>query len=276
MANALTLKEKRDSLKSLLIQNEEDLRNALPQYLDPKQMIRAVLTACTKTPKLLECSRTSVAIAVLNACECGLPVDGYHAHLIPYGKDAVFVPDYKGLVALAHGCGITVHADVVYEADEFLDERGLEPKLVHRPFMSMRPAEKEERRKKANEGRGEMIAAYAVATLPDGRKVITVMYADEIRKVQAVSKSSSSPSSPWQRWPDTMWIKTVVKRLLKMVPRDRRMTAAMMRDDEAEIGQVNVGQDVDLRMGTLYPPQNDDATEAAAPEPELEAEPQPS
>jgi len=193
------------------------------------------MTCCSKNPDLLSCDEKSFFLSVLAAAQAGLPLDGYHAHLIPYGREATFVPDYKGLTALASGNGIAIHADVVMSNDYFLDERGLDPRLVHKPFVALTPGERQDLGL-VDESSPTMRAAYAVATMPNGLKTHVVMYADDIDKRRKFAPGSSHPKSPWVKWPKEMWKKTVIKAVLKRVPRDPRLMRAIQIDDSLECG----------------------------------------
>ena len=192
-----------------------------------KRMVQIALNATHKQPKLLDCTPETIAISLLNACETGLEPDGYHAHLIPYGKTCQFIPDYKGLIQLALINRVVIDAYVVYENDAFEYVLGSNPKIEHAPAL---------------EDRGEMKCAYAIARTHDGQTKFVVATKDDIEKRRKQSASSSKSDSPWKKWPEEMWKKTAVKMLMKFVPRSKnprhsdQLTAAIRHDDDAERG----------------------------------------
>src|SRR5690606_10332500 len=135
---------------------------ALPKHLTPERLARVALTAISSNPRLLECTKESLALALIEAGQLGLEPNGVmgQAYLVPYfnGKtkkyEAQFQVGYRGLIDLARRSGevTKVEARAVREGDYFEYEYGLTPQLVHRPDPS---------------GQGEMTHVYAIAWLRD-------------------------------------------------------------------------------------------------------------
>jgi len=55
---------------------------ALPQHMTPDRFARVALTALTKTPKLLDCTRESLLRCLMDCSQLGLEPDGRHAHFV--------------------------------------------------------------------------------------------------------------------------------------------------------------------------------------------------
>ena len=230
MSTALTpaqnaVSNKREAIRSMLTKCTDKLEEALRgTILTPQKMLVVAMTAVAKSPKLLDCTPVSVALAVQMAAEAALPVDGYHAHLIPYGTTCQLIIDYKGLVRLAEDGGVHIDPYVVYEKDVFQYELGINPILRHIPSDE--------------EDRGPLKCAYAVATHADGFKRFIVMSRRDILKRKAASRSSGGKDSPWTNWEEEMWKKTVVKQISKLISRTARMDSAVMNDDLVDTGKT--------------------------------------
>lgn len=86
------------------------------------------------------------------------------------------------------------------------------------------------------EDRGEAIGAYAIAILPDGKRLCKVMSKSDIEKIKVMSKGAKSEYSPWnatasdpEKW---MWKKTAVKQLAKLLPKTEELNQAIALDNE--------------------------------------------
>lgn len=204
-------------------------------------------------PKLQECSPESVIKAVWNLASVGLtlnPVLGL-AYLTPRfvgGKvECVLMPSYKGLQKLAQETGVVkkVESRLVYEGDEFDVTFGTRPDIIHKPC-----------------GKKETItAAYAVATLDNGEIQFEVMTKGELEEIRGLSDSWKAleagkvKSAIWKDHEGEMCRKTVIKRLLKYLPKveSSRLVEAIKldnRDYKASSDQKNYIETL-LRSSTL-------------------------
>jgi len=190
----------------------EGSRNQLAAYLPDKTQVDRFIALARKAiidnPDVAECSTVSV-LKALGACAAsGLQLDGKFSSLIvrksKQGKPtATWDPSYRGLTSLALESGhvIDAHSQVVRDGDEFLVELGSEPKLVHRPAL---------------DGKGVVIAAYAVAKLRGGGTVHEVLTKTDLEKIRA--QSPAGEKGPWNGWADEMSKKSAMRRLLKRLP----------------------------------------------------------
>jgi recombination protein RecT len=242
---------------------------------------RAVLTF-SRSPKLQACSADSFVRCVLEAAELGLAIDGRLGHAVPFNNkvkdadgverwrmEATFIPDYRGLVAVAKRGGLIrdVRADVVCQNDHFEARRdGDRDILIHRRDLRQK--------------RGPIYAAYTIVVLPDSTWRHELMDQEELDKVRSRSKSYSAekPSGPWVTDEAEMCKKTVVKRALKLYTEDpalRRALDADDRDVDLELPPSVAGLPTPARpapaaAGPRLDPARDDAT---LPDSELGREP---
>lgn len=195
---------------------------ALPKHLKPDRFVRVALTAFTKNPKLLQCTKESLLSCLLDLSQMGLEPDGRKAYLIPFNdKDkgtivCTLIVDYKGLVDIARRSGeiADIHADVVCENDKFEYNFGTDSKLVHVPAVS---------------NRGKVTQIYSFVRLKDGSSSFEVMNIDEIEKVHARSKSADK--GPWKTDWNEMAKKTVFRRHSKWLPvSNERLNVALEKD----------------------------------------------
>lgn len=218
--------DKHDMVRGLLAANARTITASLPKGMDYARLCRLALNCAVRNPYLLECQPQSFMLAVVNCAEMGLePGPQNHVALVPYKGVVQAQPQYQGLMELARRSGAISYfdAEVVREGDEFLYERGLEPRLVHRPKV----------------GYGNPWShVYAVAHFRDGGKVFRVMDRDEVLATGRARSASvkGGRSSPWDTDEEAMARKTVIKRLLKMCPTTPEIAAAMDADDAAETG----------------------------------------
>lgn len=198
MSNTLA---KPTDLKSLI--NSESMRDqfarALPKHLSADRFCRVAITSLSRTPKLQECTPESFMKCLLDLSAMGLEPDGRRAHLIPYGKEATLVIDYKGLVELVRRSGdvAKIHADVVCENDTFEHSMG---EVKTHTYDLRKP-------------RGEAYAAYAQVTLKDGSVQAEIMSKADVEKIR--NKSRAGQSGPWKDHWEEMAKKTAFRRLTK-------------------------------------------------------------
>jgi recombination protein RecT len=217
-------KAKPTGLKQILSSDamRDQFAAALPKHLTPDRFVRVAITALTRTPKLASCSQESFFKCLLDLSAMGLEPDGRRAHLIPYGKDATLVIDYKGLVELVRRSGdvAKIHADIVCENDHFNHQLG----------------EVKEHTFDLKKDRGEPYAAYAQVTLKDGSVQAEIMSKADIEKIRA--KSRAGKSGPWVDHWEEMAKKTAFRRLSKWLTLSPEIQTAISKADEYEFPQM--------------------------------------
>jgi recombination protein RecT len=228
-----------NSVKALLNASKDAIASRLPRHLTADRMLKVALTSINKTPKLLECSRESLMMSIMQAAELGLEPGGAlgEGYLIPYNckvKDAdgkerwqqqcQFIPGYRGLIALARRSGqiVSLEAHVVHTKDTFACQLGLNPSLEHTPAWEETDP-------------GALRFVYAVAKLKDGGTQFEVMSKVQVEAIRGRSKAGTF--GPWVTDYEEMARKTVVRRLFKYLPVSVEMAQALEVQASAEAGE---------------------------------------
>jgi len=204
---------------------------ALPRHMTAERLARIALTEVRKTPALAKCDQASFLGAIMQCAQLGLEPGGAlgHAYLLPFENrrkgitEVQFIVGYRGMIDLARRSGqiLSIEARVVYEADRFDVQLGLDSNLVHVPAWDV--AE-----------RGPLRFVYAVAKLKDGGTQFEVMSRLEVEKVRA--KSRAANNGPWVDHYEEMAKKTVIRRLFKYLPVSIELATAVGLDEQAEAG----------------------------------------
>lgn len=206
------------------------LDDVLQQQISRDRFARIVLGAFRTTPKLMECSRASLASALLNAAALRLEPNGPtgEAYLIPYKDQCQFIIGYRGLLTLARRSGqiVEVTAQVVRDGDEFEYEFGSNRVLRHKPAIGER---------------GDITMVYAYAHLKDGGFAFEVMNVSEVEALRA--RGNERGHSPWKTDWEAMAKKTVLRRLCKLLPMSIELAHAVDADTVEEPETMEVEND---------------------------------
>lgn len=216
MANEVV---KQDAVIKFMSKMDEAIQSALPTHVVKSAFCRAVQTALRKNPKLMQCTPASLGSAISDSAQFGLII-GLTGHLVPYGKEATLLIDYKGLLDMAYRNErvASIDCDVICENDEFSYTKGDKPNLTHKPNLRER---------------GKPYAAYAIAWLKDSdRPIFVVLSNDEIEKVRDSSRAGKS--GPWVDWWEEMAKKTALKRLCKIIPKSIELQSALSFERQQE------------------------------------------
>lgn len=219
----------------------------LPPGVDCDRFIRTVMTVVRMQPELLEADRTSLLGACMLAAKDGLNPDGKEATIQIYNKKvkgpngdtwikiAQYMPMVRGLLKQLFNTGLiaTIDAAAVYEKDQFIFERGDNPRLVHTPYMGA-------------EHPGNVVAAYAVVHMKDGEIKREVMPRRDIEKIREESKAKDGPG--WTKWYDQFAIKAVLKRIYKQLPASSEAMDRIIKHDNDALG-IEFQQQVISRGG---------------------------
>lgn len=229
----------------------KDIASALPQDVSPEKFIGVLMVNIE--PKIAEAvvkdSQTEASFrrAITSAASDGLLLDGREAVLSPANKNfgtrdnpewhvvVNYMPMASGLVQLMFRAGISIRANVVYEKDTFNYQLGDDERIEHIP---------------ADGERGRLTKTYAIARVagyPDPFR--EVMSRADIEPIMRASKTvkkdrdgnvlknedgSPKMSGPWLAFESEMWRKSVIRRIIKRLPRTANMTMlerALKADD---------------------------------------------
>lgn len=201
-----------------------------------KKEVSFALQHVSKNKMLTNADGATVMQSILNVVQVGLSLNpvlklGY---LVPrYDRQSrksicAFEPSYQGLVKLATDSGsvVSVASHLVYENDHFEVSYGTNESVEHKPTFK---------------NKGEIIAVYAVATLPDGSKMVDVMDMQEVEDIRersdsyAAFKAEKIKSCVWVSDFGEMARKTIIRRLFKYIPKTEtfeRVAEAIKYDEE--------------------------------------------
>lgn len=211
------LTTKRD-LKSLINSDtmREQFARALPAHLNAERFCRVAITALTRTPKLMDCTPESMMRCLLDLSAMGLEPDGRRAHLIPYGKEATLIVDFKGLAELVMRSGLvsSIHADKVCDGEVFVVDRG---EIKSHVIDYTKP-------------RGAAFAYYCLVKFKDGGEKSEVMTKDEVDAIR--KRSRAGTSGPWVTDFDEMAKKTVFRRCSKWLQLSPEIRDALEKDGD--------------------------------------------
>lgn len=244
---AVAKKDEGKSLQAQLFEMERQFQLAMPKGVEAVQLIRDVMTCMRQTPKLALCDAPSILGAAMTCAQLGLrPGVGAlgHAWILPFydnkakGQKAQLIIGYKGYVELGHRSDriASLHSRIVYANDMFDIEYGAaEDKWVHRPNL--------------DGPRGDAKLFYAVGRLANGgyslTDPMTVADMQQHRDRFAMAKYQGEVIGPWRDHFDSMGKKTMLLRLMALMPKSTEIQRAMDND-----GSVRV----DLSAGAIDTP----------------------
>ena len=217
------------NLPALIAQSKPKLAELLPPGHDVDRVIRLARLAVHRNPYLLKCDPVSVIEAIMHAGQLGLEI-GRLAHIVPFKGKAQMIPDYKGLIHLAMASDkvLKIEARLVYAGEAFSVMEGTQAGITHVPTMTAEARDD-----------ADIVGAYAVATLAASGVTATLhewMPRGEVEKIRAISQTGNKAHSPWTNFYGAMAKKTVLKRLLKMLPQDPAVGVAVELDNRYETG----------------------------------------
>lgn len=220
---------------ALIRQHKKAIAALMPEGYTVGRLQALVWHAFKDTPRLNQCAPLSVLGCAMEAAKLGLEPNTtqQHCFLIPYGGECQFVIGYRGLLHLIRRGGEVSDAEatLVYSEEKFSMYRHPETLrwvVEHEPILG--PVD-----------RGYPVGGYSIAHFTDGRppsaRPHTQGDLDQIREFAlAKAKNSDNPELPWNKWPDQMFLKTMLKRHAKTLPMPDPVRVAIDRDNEAEAG----------------------------------------
>ena len=214
-----------------------------------KRFYQTFSICLAQEPKLATCTRASLIGAMLEIATLRLePGVLGEAWPIPFRNtrknvfEAVVIIGYKGLMKLARNTGAVgkIDSEVVFEKDDFDWLKGTQQ------FLKFR--------KSPDQQRGPMVAAWAQAEILLANGAVSdqfeVMLGYEITKIRDGAPSARAATSPWKTDEESMWRKTVLRRLCKFLPSDAesRLGRAVAIDELLDAGK---SQDLGSRAPDL-------------------------
>ncbi len=205
----------------------------LPKHVTVERFMRSVVLAAAKNPAVMTCDRSSLFLAVNQACQLGLDCSGTlgSAYLVPFKGSVQLIPGYRGLIDLCKRSGevSSIYAHTVHEKDKFEIELGSQQKITHIPYTGGE--------------RGEVVSAYAVAVLKDGATQFDFMTRHDVDAIRR--RSRAGQAGPWTTDFAEMAKKTVIRRLVKYLPISTDLERAIeIEDRDADLNAIEVMDDV--------------------------------
>lgn len=233
MEKALTLFEKKNSLRDFLVRNKQSITEAIPSFMSTERLIGQLFTTINTNPALLDATPRSLIGALLYAGSLGLePGPLGLLYLIPFKNknkqtvEVTVIPGYKGLVQLARRSGqvARINTGVVWEGDEFEFEVGPNAYLRHKPNP--------EREDFGAFKEVQWVYAYYSLKGIDGIE-LCVMSRNNI-EWHRKKYSKAAQSGPWVDVWDQMSMKTALRKLLKLAPMATDTQSVIVMDELAE------------------------------------------
>lgn len=223
-----TAVEKRQTGPGAMIeQYRGDFAAVLPSHIKAATWVRlaqGVLRRDQNLARIAQQNPGSLMQALLEAARLGHEPGTNAFYLVPFGSEIQGIEGYRGIVERIYRAGAVsaVKAEIVYANDRF----EWRPNEMEKPVHEFDPFD---------EDRGEIRGAYAYCVMRDGStsRVVTINK-NYIEKVRKESRGSDRATSPWQKWPDAMVLKTVTRRLEAWVP----TSAEYMREQLRAIRDV--------------------------------------
>lgn len=219
------LEQRQEALPAIygeISQRLPTLVHLLPADINIDQFRASLALHFNSIDKLIECTPKSVLSGVIKAATYGM-MPGRDCWLLPFrnkGKlEAVFVPDYRGLIRTLERSGKVkrAFAHPVYANDHFVADY-LADTFSHQPAMGKQ--------------RGTLKFFYACILLKDGTRHVHLMHLEDI---EAIKKGAPGhDQGPWATHYEEMAKKTVLKQLCKYVQLTDEVTQLLQEDDERE------------------------------------------
>lgn len=227
------------TFKDLVQKCAPQFASVMPRGLKPERLIQMSIAAYKTTPKLSECSVSSILSCCLQCATLGLEpsaVDGLgRAYILPRWNnktksyEATFQLGKNGVIELARRSGQikSIRTQVVREKDSFNyweDETG-----VHFNF-----------RPDYSENSGQLRLVYLTCHLKDGGFVFLAMTKSEIDEVKSRTTSKDRNGNiigPWRDNYEAMAEKTVIRRAFNrgMLPFSVEVSKAVAQDETTPV-----------------------------------------
>jgi recombination protein RecT len=216
------------TLQEYLNKGRSKFEAALPVGVNPGKWWSVAMTSIfsgdSNSKTLSSCPKASVALALMEAANDGLLVDGKESIIVGYGgrnPSAQYQRGYRGVLKLIRNSGEAgaIGAQVVYEKDEFdavETENGMS--FTFRKFRGRKSQ------------RGERILAYAYLKTKDGETYFADLDLDDMEAIRDCSRVKNLYDGPWG---DEMYKKSAIHRLFKIAPSSTDVDLVMAKEEES-------------------------------------------
>lgn len=224
-------RENADKMRGFLKTQATEIALIAPSHIRADTFIAITTDVLARDDLLLQAARNNpvkLVGALMKAARLGLEPGTEEFYLTPRkvkGQwEILGIVGYQGIVKMIYNAGAvsSVVVETVREHDGF----------EYFPGRDERPRHSVDWKS----DRGDLALVYAYAVMKDGAtSKMVVLNKTDIDKHKAASDSAKSEYSPWNKWPEAMWMKTAARQLGKWVP-----TSAEVRGGEATLAQPSV------------------------------------
>jgi recombination protein RecT len=220
IGNAIATRE--TGPEAIVRQHKDDLTLVLPSHVKGETWMRLAYGALRSNEQLLKVATRnpgSLMNALQECARLGHEPASKSFYLVPFGNEVQGIEGYRGVVERIYRAGAVkvVHAEVVYENDEFVWAPGTVD--TQQPPRWEGPQQVPFHRADWFSDRGDVKGAFSYGIFQDSTPSrVVIINRTYIDKVRQESKGSNSPTSPWVKWFDQMVLKTVAHRLEPWVP----------------------------------------------------------
>lgn len=213
--------------QAMIAQYRGDLAQVLPAHVKPDTFVRLAQGIIRRDPNLARVAASnpgSFMAALLECARLGHEPGTPQYSLVCYGNEVTGIEGFTGKVERMYRAGAvsSVKAEVVREHDGFR----YKPSTMDRPDHDI---------DWALEDRGPLRLVYAYAEMKDGSTSrVVVMNRAKVMEHKAVAKGTNRPDSPWNKWEESMWLKTAAHELEKWVP----TSSEFLRDQARAAGEM--------------------------------------
>ena len=209
-----------------------------------KQECEFAKQAFEKNITLTQCEQSTIEASIKNVAATGLtlnPAEGF-AYLVPesvkvgsqFVKHCQLRPSFRGLIHLATSFGevVWIDSDVIYSCDTYIDNG-----VGERPTIQKNVFAKD---------KGEPVGVYCVAKLKNGDYLSETMDWLEVLKIKSCAKTKMV----WDKWPNEMAKKAVIKRAYKQWPqsaKSNQLTEAVGILNEFEGNEKDITPSVQVK-----------------------------
>lgn len=216
----------------------------MPSHLNPDQWVRMAVGAIRGDDNLVRAASNDIGVflrELRTAARLGLEPGTEQFYLTPrkskkHGGRQIIkgIVGYQGIVELIYraGAASAVIVEAVRTNDRFQYVPGRDERPVHEIDWF-------------GGDRGDLIGVYAYAVMKDGAtSKVVVLNQQQVAAIKAKSDSKGSDYSPWNTNPESMWLKSAVRQLMKWVPtsaeymREQLRAQAEVASEVASVGDA--------------------------------------
>ena len=200
--------KKPTSWTDLLSNKIGTIEDALPENFNRARFVQNAIAVVADNKEIQKYSQEQILSGLVKGAILGVDFMNKEAYLIPYGDRLQFQLDYRGVEKVAKKYSIRpikeIVANVVREGDDF------SYKIVdNNPVINFAPQPFND---------GAIKGAFAYVIFKDGGVLVDTMSLKELENTRSHSKMGKTGA--WRDFTSSMYIKTVIRRLMKQVEID--------------------------------------------------------